>query len=57
MAPNAIASAKELVARAPGQALAQQLTQERDHFLENLFHPNGGEGLQAFVDKRAPRFR
>ena len=28
-----------------------------DHFIDNLFHPNGAEGLQAFFDKRAPRFR
>ena len=29
---------------------------ERDQFLANLFHANGAEGLQAFLDKRAPRF-
>ena len=33
------------------------LAAERDQMLQTLFHPNGGEGLQAFVDKRAPRFR
>ena len=57
MAPNALASAKELVNQSLDRSLAQQLPQERDHMLANLFHANGGEGLQAFVDKRAPRFR
>ena len=57
MAPNALASAKELVGQGLRQTLAQQLTMERDHLLENLFHPNGSEGLQAFGDKRPPRFR
>ena len=33
------------------------LAAERDHFIDNLFHPNGAEGLQAFFEKRAPRFR
>jgi enoyl-CoA hydratase/carnithine racemase len=56
MAPNAIASAKELVNQAPGRRLREQLDSEREHFVENLFHPNGGEGLQAFFDKRTPRF-
>ena len=56
MAPNALASAKELVQQAPSRTLHQQLAAERDHFIDNLFHANGGEGLQAFFDKRSPRF-
>ena len=57
MASGAIASAKELVAQAPGRSLVDQLGAERDHFLANLFGADGGEGLRAFVEKRAPRFR
>jgi enoyl-CoA hydratase/carnithine racemase len=57
MAPNAIAGAKELLQQASLAGLAQQLESERNHFIENLFHPNAGEGLQAFFEKRAPRFR
>ena len=56
MAPNAVASAKELVQQAGSQTLAQQLGAERDHFISNLFHANGAEGLQAFTDKRPPRY-
>ena len=57
MATGAIASVKELVAQAPQSSLVDQLAAERDHFLANLFDADGGEGLQAFVEKRAPRFR
>ncbi|MDQ6639250.1 MAG: enoyl-CoA hydratase family protein [Pseudomonadota bacterium] len=56
LAPAAVASVKELVAQAPRHALAAQLAAERDHFLANLFGADGGEGLRAFVEKRAPRF-
>ena len=56
MSPNAVASAKELIENAPRRGLREQLDAERDHFVRNLFHRNGGEGLQAFVDKRAPKF-
>jgi enoyl-CoA hydratase/carnithine racemase len=55
-APNAIASTKELVNQWPERSLAQQLDAERTHFLDNLFHANGAEGLQSFLDKRPPRF-
>jgi enoyl-CoA hydratase/carnithine racemase len=57
MAGGAIASVKELVAQAPGRSLVDQLGAERDHFLANLFGADGAEGLQSFVEKRAPRFR
>jgi enoyl-CoA hydratase/carnithine racemase len=56
MAPNAVAGAKELVEQASGHAFVQQLHAERDRFLDALFHANGAEGLQAFIDRRAPRF-
>jgi len=56
LAPGAIASVKELVAQAPRRTLGEQLGAERDHFLANLFGADGAEGLQAFVEKRAPRF-
>jgi len=57
MASGAIASVKELVADAPRRSLVDQLAAERDHFLANLFDADGAEGLRAFVEKRAPRFR
>ena len=57
MAPNALAAAKELLNDAPTHSLAEQLQAERNHFIETLFHSNAGEGLQAFFEKRAPRFR
>jgi enoyl-CoA hydratase/carnithine racemase len=57
MAPNALASGKDLLQDAAGRTLAEQLAAERDHFVENLFHANGAEGLAAFLEKRAPTFR
>lgn len=56
MAPNAVASGKELVEQASGSTFSQQLASERDHFLDNLFHANGAEGIEAFFEKRAARF-
>lgn len=56
MAPNAIASGKELVREATDPTLSAQLDAERDHFVENLFLANGAEGLNAFLEKRAPTF-
>lgn len=55
-APNALASFKELANNALAQPLSTQLQQERDHFVRNLHHANGGEGIQAFLDKRPPVF-
>lgn len=57
MAPNTLAAGKELVNQARHDTLSKHLTLERDQMLQTLFHPNGGEGLLAFAEKRAPRFR
>jgi enoyl-CoA hydratase/carnithine racemase len=55
-APNAIASIKELVNDAATAPLAQQLASERDHFVRNLHHANGGIGIEAFLAKKPPQY-
>ena len=55
-APNALASIKELLSDAAHQTLSQHLNSERDHFVKNLHHPNAGEGIAAFLEKRAPNW-
>jgi len=55
-APNALASIKELLNDAAGASLHEQLARERDHFVRNLHHPNGGIGIGAFLGKTRPRY-
>jgi enoyl-CoA hydratase/carnithine racemase len=55
-APNALASIKELLNDAQVNSFPQQLAAERDHFVENLHHPNGGIGIGAFLEKRKPHY-
>lgn len=55
-APNALASIKELLNEAPHASLTQHLGHERDHFVKNLHHTNGGAGISAFLEKRLPRY-
>jgi enoyl-CoA hydratase/carnithine racemase len=55
-APNALASIKELLSEADGSSLNAQLARERDHFVKNLHHVNGGIGIAAFLSKQAPRY-
>ncbi|HRW73564.1 oxepin-CoA hydrolase, alternative type [Ottowia sp.] len=55
-APNALASAKELLGEARSHSLNQHLAMERDHFVRNLHHANGGIGIQAFLNKQVPRY-
>ena len=57
LAPNALASIKELINDAPVNSLSQHLDQERNHFVRNLHHANGGEGIDAFLNKRTPHYR
>lgn len=56
-APNVIASVKRLSADAAALPLATHLDRERDAFIANINHDNGGEGLAAWREKRAPQFR
>lgn len=56
-APNVLASVKELLAEAQDAPLHEQLVRERTQFVKNLYHANGGEGITAFFEKRAPQFR
>jgi len=55
-APNALASVKELLNEADGSSLNAQLARERDHFVKNLHHPNGGIGISAFLHKESPQY-
>ena len=56
-AHNALASIKELVNDSANNTLNQHFDQERDHFVRNLHHANGGEGIDAFLSKRKPQYR
>ena len=56
-APNVMASIKELMNDAPFNTLNQHLSSERDQFIRNLYHSNGGEGIDAFLKKRTPQYR
>ena len=55
-APNALASIKELVQDAGGRSLHEHLAAEREHFVRNLHHPNGGIGIAAFLGKHPARY-
>ena len=56
-APNVMASIKELVQAAPTNNLHTQLQNEREHFVSNLHHSNGKEGIEAFLAKRVPLYQ
>ncbi len=56
-APNALASAKTLAADMAPHSMTDHLAQERDHFVDNLHHANGAEGVGAFLEKRAPSYK
>jgi enoyl-CoA hydratase/carnithine racemase len=55
--PNAFARIKSLVAAAGTQPLAEHLASERDHFVASLHHRDALEGITAFLEKRAARYR
>jgi enoyl-CoA hydratase/carnithine racemase len=55
-APNVLASIKELMNETPNAPLNRQLASERDHFVANLHHANGGIGISAFLAKQPPKY-
>ena len=55
-APNALASIKELLNDAVHDPLSTNLASERDHFVRNLHHVNGGIGIAAFLAKQTPKY-
>lgn len=55
-APNVMSSIKELLTEAPQSSLHDHLDREREHFVRNLHHANGGIGIQAFLAKQTPRY-
>lgn len=55
-APKVLATLKEFVNDAPDRPLSEHLKVERDAFVRNLHHANGGEGIAAFLGKRPPKF-
>lgn len=56
LSPHAVARIKRLIAHAADAPLADQLTAEREAFVACLHHPDGGEAISAFVEKRPARF-
>jgi enoyl-CoA hydratase/carnithine racemase len=55
-APNALASIKELMNDAAGASFSRQLASEKDHFVRNLHHANGGIGIAAFLARQPPDY-
>lgn len=55
-APNTLASIKDLLNEAGDASLHEQLARERDSFVRNLHHANGGIGISAFLAKDTPRY-
>lgn len=56
LSPHAVVRIKRLIAKAGGASLEDHLLAERESFVACLHHPEGGEAISAFLDKRSPRF-
>jgi enoyl-CoA hydratase/carnithine racemase len=57
ISPNATARIKTLIAAAGAQTLADHLVAERDNFVASLHHGDALEGITAFLEKRAPKYK
>lgn len=56
-ASNAMSSIKELLDASVDNDMNTHLAAERDHFVRNLHHPNGGIGINAFLNKQKPHYK
>jgi enoyl-CoA hydratase/carnithine racemase len=57
ISPNSTARIKTLIAAAGAQPLADHLVAERDNFVASLHHGDALEGITAFLEKRAPKYK
>ncbi|WP_354675326.1 oxepin-CoA hydrolase, alternative type [Cupriavidus alkaliphilus] len=55
--PHAVGRIKALINHAATASRADHLLAERDNFVAALHHPDGGEGISAFLEKRKPQYR
>jgi enoyl-CoA hydratase/carnithine racemase len=55
--PNAVQGIKALINHAGSASLTEHLAAERDSFVKALHHPDAGEGISAFLEKRKPNYR
>lgn len=53
---DAIGTIKGLISSGQVLSFSDQLDRERDGFARNAVAPDAGEGIKAFLEKRAPRF-
>jgi enoyl-CoA hydratase/carnithine racemase len=55
--PNAIERIKALISEAQGNLLVQHFDAEKHSFIESLRHREAQEGINAFLEKRKPRYQ
>lgn len=56
LSPHAVRRIKRLICDAQDATLEQHFIDERDAFVACLHHPEGGEAITAFLEKRPARF-
>lgn len=56
LSPHAMARIKVLMSRAAGASLEEHFAAEQESFVECLHHPDAGEAIDAFFNKRQARF-
>jgi enoyl-CoA hydratase/carnithine racemase len=57
LSPNAVERTKNLIREAKTNSLEQQFDLEKHNFIESLHHPEGREGVTAFLEKRKPNYK